>query len=146
MPPFNKLNTSDISDTVYYDTITSGIHSNYYSYYLTTIFNDPVINVFQCESPPGDTLKVTSLSVAMLEGTEVLVYPNPSSTDIIITGTVSIHGCEIWNTSGQMVDLIRSDNSKELKLNVRKLAPGVYFLRIQTEKGVITRKLFRSAR
>jgi hypothetical protein len=143
MPPFNKLNTSDISDTVYYDTIPTGIQTNYYLYYLTTIYNDPVINAFQCESPPGDTLKVTSLSVPSLEGTEILVYPNPSSASIIITGVLTISGCEIWNTSGQMVDLIRSNKAMELKLDVSKLTTGVYFLKIQTEKGIINRKLVR---
>jgi len=142
-PPFARLNYLPVKDTVYYDTLTTGLHSNYFSYYLQTLFNAPGTNYYACESPPGDTLKVTSLYVGETEETEVLVYPNPSSADIIITGTLAISGCEIWNTSGTMVDLIRSNNTKELKLNVSKLAPGLYFLRIQTEKGIINRKLIR---
>jgi len=145
-PPFTVLNYMPFKDTVYYDTLPTGLYSNYFSYYLQTRFNAPGTNYYACESPPGDTLKVTSLSVASLEESEVLVYPNPSSADIIITGSITISGCEIWNTSGQMVELIRSNNTKELKLDVSKLVPGLYFLRIQTEKGVINRKLFRSAR
>ncbi|MCX6287734.1 MAG: T9SS type A sorting domain-containing protein [Bacteroidetes bacterium] len=142
-PPFTKLNTTLVTDTVYYDTLPAGLHSNYFSYYLTTRFNESGINVYLCESPPGDTLKVTSLSVTELSETEVLVYPNPSSADIIIKGAGSILGCEIWNTAGQIVDVIRSQNSKELKVNVSGLAPGLYFLRIQTGKGIINRKLIR---
>ena len=145
-PPFYRLNERYVKDTVYYDTLPPGLHSNFFSYYITDWLTIPETNYYACESPPGDTLKVTSLSVASLEESEIQVYPNPSSAGIIITGSLAISSCEIWNTSGQMVELIRSNYTKELKLDVSKLAPGLYFLRIQTGKGVINRKLFRSAR
>jgi hypothetical protein len=73
----------------------------------------------------------------------ILVYPNPTSGEIIIKGAITIMGCEIWNTAGQRVNLIRSNNSNELKINIRELAPGLFFLKIQTGNGIVTRKLIR---
>jgi len=143
MPPFAKLNNTVISDTVYYDTIPAGLLSRHFLYYVTSIFTETPYNIFLCESIANDTLSVTILSVTEISETEMMVYPNPSSGDIIIKGAVSILGCEIWNTSGQLVDIIRSQNSKELMINVSSLIPGLYFLRIQTDKGIVSRKLVR---
>ena len=143
MPPFMKLNTASGNDTVYYDTIPSSLLSGHFAYYMTTIFNDTSSHSLLCESYPCDTLSVTKLSVNEKEEPGILVYPNPTSGEIIIKGAITIMGCEIWNTAGQRVNLIRSNNSNELKINIRELAPGLFFLKIQTGNGIVTRKLIR---
>jgi hypothetical protein len=77
------------------------------------------------------------------EAGKILVYPNPSSAGIIIESPAIITACEIWNTAGQKVDAFRGQNSEKLRINVSSLAPGLYFLRIQTTEGITSRKLIR---
>jgi hypothetical protein len=143
MPPFTKMNTASGNDTVFYDTIPSDLLPGHFSYYLTTVFNDTASHSLLCESFPGDTLNITVLSVNEKEAGKILVYPNPSSAGIIIESPAIITACEIWNTAGQKVDAFRGQNSEKLRINVSSLAPGLYFLRIQTTEGITSRKLIR---
>jgi|21_taG_2_1085346.scaffolds.fasta_scaffold00043_48 hypothetical protein len=65
-------------------------------------------------------------------------YPNPSSSILYITLGKPIKQIEVYNNLGQMVtkniEVLNDGNSD---LNVSKLAPGVYFIKIKTNDGEI---------
>lgn len=73
---------------------------------------------------------------------EILVYPNPSSAMIHISaGELTIKNQEIINTTGQIIWNKSQVNQKEFKLDISHLKSGVYFARIRTSKGIVTKKI-----
>jgi hypothetical protein len=71
------------------------------------------------------------------------LYPNPSSSILNISLEKPIKQIEVYNNLGQMVtkniEVLNDGNSD---LNVSKLAPGVYFIKIKTNDGEIGVKRF----
>jgi hypothetical protein len=76
-----------------------------------------------------------SIGVNELNSTDFKFYPNPTKGKLSIV-TENIEKIEIYNISGVKVIIT---NKKELDL--RKLAKGVYFIKVITEKGSITKKI-----
>jgi hypothetical protein len=75
----------------------------------------------------------------------VRIFPNPVGNAIVIEckpGT-SIHTAEIADLRGNTV--IRSENfsRQSLKLDVKPLLPGIYIVRIQTNKGILNEKIVK---
>ncbi len=63
----------------------------------------------------------------------ILIHPNPAKDKISIeTGTATIKSIKIFNTSGV---LIKEFNTEKNKYAISGLVSGVYFIKIQTEKG-----------
>lgn len=66
------------------------------------------------------------------------IYPNPSSSILNITVEKSIQQIEVYNNLGQLVTgNIEVLNDGNYEINVSKLAPGVYFIKIKTRDGEI---------
>jgi len=71
---------------------------------------------------------------------EIKVFPNPTSDilNIEFTENVEVRQFLLFNLNGEA---IKSFNPTERNLNLKGLGAGLYFLRIETEKGVITKKV-----
>jgi lysyl endopeptidase len=72
---------------------------------------------------------------------DILIYPNPSSTFITIShNNIRIENLEITSILGQH---IYSNNSiqNDLMIDVSNLSKGIYILKLNTEKGLITEQL-----
>jgi len=82
------------------------------------------------------------------DGMTLKVYPNPASQQAVIqysvekTTRISV---ELHSQNGQLVKLLKSGNVSpgdyRQNLNVNKLPSGVYFVRIVSDRGVVTRKI-----
>ncbi|MCB9250950.1 MAG: T9SS type A sorting domain-containing protein [Flavobacteriales bacterium] len=75
---------------------------------------------------------------------EILLYPNPGSGIIYLeslNSDLNIHEIDLFNHIGQAVvrTIIRENNS--IRIQIDKPLVGVYFLRVRTVNGYITRKL-----
>lgn len=76
----------------------------------------------------------TSLDVSDLEAGEVLIYPNPFSTDFNIRASENITSFSIYSISGQ--ELFRAEPmQKEAQVSLENVASGAYFLAVKTENG-----------
>lgn len=62
----------------------------------------------------------------------VHVYPNPTNDFINIDSKVAISSVELYNVIGQMVHT----SKKAMQINVSQLNGGVYFVKINSEKGL----------
>ncbi|RQO29950.1 hypothetical protein DBR32_13620 [Taibaiella sp. KBW10] len=101
----------------------------------------------------GDVLDSTMISIVGLgakdvdkDATLVQVYPNPNNGSILYVeavGDVKIKDMVVYNALGQEVLTIRKfDSAHKHKVTLPDyLASGVYSLRINTSKGLTTRKL-----
>ncbi len=89
-----------------------------------------------CSSPIG---------IPELHSTTFDVYPNPATNEIIIdikTGFGGIHSIQIVNSIGQlMYNQPVSQTSSKVELNTSSWSPGIYFIQVQSEKGIVVKKV-----
>jgi hypothetical protein len=77
----------------------------------------------------------------MLE-TSISLYPNPASWLFTISSNqYTINSIELYNVLGEKVQEKDNLNTREIKLDVTALPLGIYFVKVFTEKGVVTKKL-----
>ena len=73
--------------------------------------------------------------ISEIESASVKIYPNPVKDELKIeSGDLTIKKVEILDVTGKVVG-----NS----INVSALSQGIYFVKIETDKGIITRKLVK---
>ncbi len=73
---------------------------------------------------------------------QLLVYPNPAKDLLhIATDFTHIEQLTLFNISGKMI-LDQKPNSQFIELNIGRLLPGSYFLKVKTEKGIFVEKVF----
>ncbi len=68
----------------------------------------------------------------------VSVYPNPFKNELNIDSKLNLKNIEIYNAAGQKVL-----QSKEKSISTQSLKTGVYFVKIQTDKGIETIKIIK---
>lgn len=80
----------------------------------------------------------------------VLLYPNPARdyVDVRVTDTdLRILAIEVYDVYGKLVRTVvgaNHDSPPQTRINISGLVSGAYFVRIQTEKGTITKKMLKA--
>ncbi len=109
----------------------------YYSYgnYNYWLFDRPIRELTGpsdavAEAPPlGDTIEI---------------YPNPTTSQVSIrSGGTAILGVTVLNVLGENMLSIPNSHSSDISLDLSKLPSGTYFLQIETENGIVLRKVIR---
>lgn len=80
------------------------------------------------------------LSVGKSKPKQINLYPNPSSEQIHIQSENEIRSIQIINAFGQTV-FGKETSGRVLKINLATIPPGLYFMRIETDKGLGIEKL-----
>lgn len=70
---------------------------------------------------------------------KIQLYPNPATTVLNIQSEERVKTVEIYSLSGEF--LLQSANTR---INIEGIAMGVYFVKIRTEKGIITKRFIKS--
>jgi hypothetical protein len=84
----------------------------------------------------------TTIATQEPETSSVVVYPNPATNvvHIVASGTL-IRSVQVMRSTGTLLSTHQSTlPALALDINVAQLAPGLYFLRIETESGVTIQK------
>jgi len=72
------------------------------------------------------------------------VYPNPVGEELTVSSPNNeVLSVEIYDINGKKVDTFQSENQASNKLNVSSLGSGIYFLKIHTEVGLVTKKIIK---
>lgn len=85
----------------------------------------------------------TGIVTAGKDAMALLLYPNPSNDYITISNKsddVKMQQVTVFNITGGVVYQHQSDNSKEHRFSVAGLAPGLYTVRVLSDKGYSIRK------
>lgn len=69
----------------------------------------------------------------------LLLYPNPTTNYINIKTNDAILKAELYNIQGQKVNASFSNN----KVDIQNISNGIYFLKLKTDKGTITKKIIK---
>jgi len=73
--------------------------------------------------------------------TNISVYPSPF-TDIIQIEYSKSANIEIISVQGQIIENFTTNDTKTI-IDLSKLTSGVYFMKVKTDKGIITKKLIK---
>jgi hypothetical protein len=84
--------------------------------------------------------EATSTSVTIdLVDNSITIYPNPIKDEFKIKNYVlNIENVEIYNINGKMIL-----SSTKPTINISHFLAGVYFVKIRTDKGVLTKKIIK---
>ncbi|HEX2898138.1 MAG TPA: T9SS type A sorting domain-containing protein, partial [Bacteroidia bacterium] len=92
---------------------------------------------------PGCT-NATTGEVEQLEPNAVSVFPNPSASFVNIrteSAGNQLESITVTDLSGRQVKVANGIKNTSYRLDHADLTPGMYFLTIQTRKGVLTQKV-----
>lgn len=73
------------------------------------------------------------------------VYPNPAQDYIVVKTreNIAIKGVEIYGMNGALVATEFNMNTLSRQIDISALPTGLYLVRVMTEKGFVTRKVFK---
>ena len=82
-----------------------------------------------------------SFSVGIDENAiNVAIYPNPATDVLTINSDSKISSVKVLNYLGQTIDIINV-RGMEVTINTSTYDAGIYFMQIETEKGISTQKI-----
>ena len=88
------------------------------------------------------SLFVTTKNVGISSWLEnsVALYPNPAKeyVDIRVDGDVNVTSMEVYDVYGKLLDAMNVIENPT-RINVSNLANGMYFVRVNTEAGAVTK-------
>ena len=101
----------------------------------------------------GRGLWVSPLAEASVLGTSdnafasgIVLHPNPANNEFTIETQVPIGGdVRLYDVTGKLVRFIKDvEISRNKKFDITDLNPGIYFVRINSERGTATKKLLKN--
>ncbi len=78
--------------------------------------------------------------ISMVNDHDIIIYPNPSPGIINIVSSVNINEIQVLDLAGK-IQYVQKPVDRKAELILNNLKPGIYFVRIYTDKGVTIRKL-----
>jgi Secretion system C-terminal sorting domain len=79
-----------------------------------------------------------------IEEFEIDVFPNPVSDQLFIESPHEIEEVMLYNALGQLVLRQSFQNENSVSLQLENMVSGIYFVKIKTPQGIITRKILVS--
>jgi len=103
--------------------------------WLSTDFKVPVLEVISTGGGFGGaqiTARTADLGVGIQESSSVMmrVFPNPTASELLISGDISSDYYTIMNVAGQKV---KEGTHANNRIDVRELADGIYILRLEQD-------------
>jgi hypothetical protein len=71
----------------------------------------------------------------------VRVYPNPSSNFFRLESLFGVRTVEFLDISGRSVETLNLGLATQSVIDVASYRPGIYFLKVSTEKGMVTKRV-----
>ena len=76
----------------------------------------------------------------------VTLYPNPANeyVDVRVDGDVNVTGMDMFDVYGKLIrTVVGVNNDSPIRINVSDLSAGMYFVRVTTEQGVVTKRFVK---
>ena len=127
--------------------------SNTNSYTITGLTGDKDYEI-QVQANCGDgnvsdwsasiTAHTTNVGIENWLENNVTLFPNPAREyiDIRVDGDLNVTMMEVYDVYGKLINTL-NDIDTPTRINVSGLADGMYFVRVTTEKGVVTKSFVK---
>lgn len=125
---YQKINLFPVQDTTYLDQQLS---PNVYSYYITATSENCLDHL------TSDTAEVDVIIGTFEKQTEsgVRIFPNPSDDKVTVETDSEIQAVEIRDFTGRIVNNFYFTEKQRIELSVWHLSPGIYLVKVITDKG-----------
>ena len=94
----------------------------------------------------SDTISVSTTNVGILTlelARDIQLFPNPTSGTLTVTSVQShIIRIEVCDLAGRTMTFTDTD-SNTVRMDLSELAAGIYFVRVQTEAGTVTKRVVK---
>tara|TARA_B100001059_G_scaffold82140_1_gene80240 strand:- start:1640 stop:4156 length:2517 start_codon:yes stop_codon:yes gene_type:complete len=139
-----ELLASIASTNTSYNDTSANVVDNFYEYYVS-------IDVTSCSTIPLQSFALRSnleyvnpnllVPDIILLDRMVWLYPIPAEEylNILLKNGIELESIEFFSTSGQSI----MKTNENHQINISKLKPGVYYLNINTNQGVVTKTIVR---
>jgi len=111
------------------------------------IFDDPYGDAWTGDTFPIDVDAPYSMATFSFTGVgidensvNVAIYPNPATDVLTINSDSKISSVKVLNYLGQTIDNINV-SGMDVTINTSTYDAGIYFMQIETEKGISTQKI-----
>ncbi len=84
---------------------------------------------------------IHGLSVPENDGVQITLYPNPAKNAVNILSEDGLQHIEVYNLFGQSVDAVTLNGSNKHTIDISNYVSGIYFVKIASEKGMVTKRL-----
>ena len=90
------------------------------------------------------TVQTTNVGIENWLENSVSLYPNPAREyiDIRVDGDLNVTMMEVFDVYGKLINTV-NDIDNPTRINVNGLADGMYFVRVTTEKGAVTKSFVK---
>ncbi|MDR3047187.1 MAG: T9SS type A sorting domain-containing protein [Bacteroidales bacterium] len=75
----------------------------------------------------------------------VTLYPNPTRHTLTVSAGTLIQQIEIYDLNGRRIAILPENGKKEMTCDMQNYQAGIYFIKVKTEKGIITKKAIKLA-
>ena len=92
------------------------------------------------------TIQTDDVGVQSWLEKSVTLYPNPATEMIAVAvsdANITITGMEVYNVYGQIVETFHGTSQNRATINVSSLADGMYYVRVTTDNGVVTKNFVK---
>ena len=90
------------------------------------------------------TAHTTNVGIENWLENNVTLFPNPAReyVDIRVDGNVNVTAMEVYDVYGKLINTVNVIDNPT-RINVNGLADGMYFVRVTTEQGVVTKSFLK---
>jgi pimeloyl-ACP methyl ester carboxylesterase len=140
----NKLTSSSLTGNKWFfnGTAVDGATSQTYTAKETGIYTVQVSG--SCglsEMSEAVTYTITSVEAELAQS--IQVFPNPASEALFVDlpNNIVLERVSLYNAQGKVLSVISGGNKNKVKVNVSSYSKGLHILQIQTDKGIIYKKV-----
>lgn len=99
----------------------------------------------QTSNPSNAASFQTGVGIQNYLERSVTLYPNPATEKVVVEvsdASILITDVEVYNVFGQLIKTIVPDENP-LHINISGLSDGMYYVRITTDDGIVTKKFMK---
>jgi len=133
---WEQINTEPVTDTVFTDTGWGSLENGFYIFGVEAEY----LNGVKSEMAGSNVIQKVIIGVDESTVSGLEIFPNPSSGTFNINSEAEMKNLQIFDNTGRIVqELLLSGTSAGINLNY--CISGFYLVRVETEKGTVTRKI-----
>jgi serine protease len=106
---------------------------------MESVYDSYVSDVYPEEDGKYSIVNITKGSIENTKET-IFVYPNPVADILNINSNYKVSNVKVLNYIGQTIDNINV-SGMDVTINTSTYKSGIYFIQIETEKGISTQKI-----
>lgn len=86
---------------------------------------------------------IPNVSVEEIDIEGITVYPNPFQESFMINADKNINAVKIYDNLGRLIQTLEGINTTALEVPTVQLAKGIYYINIELDEKVITKKIIK---